>query len=479
MSVALWTPKELAEITGGRLEGRAETPVAGFSIDTRTLAPGEAYVAIKGDVHDGHKFTAAALNAGAALAIVSHADDEMREAGALLVVECDPLEALEHIARAARKRATGKVIAVTGSVGKTGTKEMLRACLSRSAGVHASQKSYNNHWGVPLTLANFPPDADYGVFEVGMNHPGEIVPLVDMIQPEIAIITTVEPVHLMFFESVDEIADAKAEIFTGVIGGGAAILNRDNVYFEHLKKAAQGNNIERIFGFGETEGAEIHLEKVVLHGSCSCVQAQVLGVPVTYKLGAPGRHLVQNSLSVLAAVQLVGADLALAAMALGEISAPEGRGARCRLHHPRGGEITLIDEAYNANPASMKAALGNLGDSKPGKGGRRISVLGEMLELGEQSAQMHAAIASSIDEAAVDSVYACGPMMAHLWEALPETRKTAYAETSEGLKSALLEDVRGGDIVMIKGSLGSKMLPLVAALKNHFPEHLEDTEQTG
>jgi UDP-N-acetylmuramoyl-tripeptide--D-alanyl-D-alanine ligase len=479
MSTPLWTARELAEITGGQLQGEAENPVSGFSIDTRTLVPGEAYVAIKGDVHDGHKFTATALTSGASLAIVSSADDAARAAGPLLMVECDPLEALEQIARAARKRARGKVVAVTGSVGKTGTKEMLRASLSRSGSVHASQKSYNNHWGVPLTLANFPPDADFGVFEVGMNHPGEIVPLVDMIQPHVAIVTTVEAVHLMFFKSIDEIADAKAEIFTGVVRGGAAVLNHDNKYFERLKAAAQKNGIERIFGFGEHEDAEIQLEKVVLHGSCSCVQVRVMGMPVTYKLGAPGRHLVQNSLSVLATVQLLGADLALGAMALGAITAPEGRGARTRLQHPRGGEVTLIDEAYNANPASMRAALGNLGHSKPAKGGRRIVVLGDMLELGESSTQSHRELASSIDEAAIDSVYACGPMMAHLWDALPPTRKATYSQTSDGLTPALLEDIRAGDIVMIKGSLGSKMLPLVEAMKKRFPEHREATEQTG
>ncbi|MGI9371632.1 MAG: UDP-N-acetylmuramoylalanyl-D-glutamyl-2,6-diaminopimelate--D-alanyl-D-alanine ligase [Hyphomicrobiales bacterium] len=469
MADILWTAKQLAEITGGRIIGNEGAGVSGFSIDSRTLEEGDAYVAIKGDVHDGHKFASAALKSGAVLAIVSKHDDEMQAAGTLLVVNEDPLQALEKIARASRDRFTGRVAAITGSVGKTGTKEMLRMCLAKSGKVHASIKSYNNHWGVPLMLANLPMDADFGVFEVGMNHPGEIVPLVGMIKPEVAIITTVAPVHLGMFHSVDEIADAKAEIFTGVRPGGTAILNLDNAYFDHLKKAAENCGIEHFVSFGEASEADVHLTKTVLHDSCSCVQANVAGDAVTYKIGAPGRHFVQNSLAVLAAVKCLDADLTMAVLALAGVSAPVGRGERSVLQVP-GGSITLIDEAYNANPTSVAAALAVLGSSKPGKGGRRISVLGDMLELGEKSAQLHAELITSVDEASVDRVYACGSMMKHLWDALNPTQQAAHTETSEGLKDFLLRDIRAGDVVMIKGSLGSKMLPLVSAIKERFPE---------
>ena len=469
MSEILWTAQDLADITGGRVVGDENTGVSGFSIDSRTLEHGDAYVAIKGDVHDGHKFAAASLQSGASLAIVSKHDEEMQEAGSLLVVDEDPLKALEKIARASRARFTGRVAAITGSVGKTGTKEMLRLCLEKCGTVHASIKSYNNHWGVPLMLANLPPHADFGVFEVGMNHPGEIVPLVGMIKPEVAIITTVAPVHLGMFNSVDEIADAKAEIFTGVLPGGFAILNLDNEYFDHLKKAAEACGIENFVSFGETEGADVHLTKTVLHDTCSCVQANVSGEPVTYKIGAPGRHFVQNSLAVMAAVKCLDADLAMAVLALASVSAPVGRGERSVLEVP-GGQITLIDEAYNANPTSVAAALAVLGSAKPGKGGRRVAVLGDMLELGEKSAELHASLITSVDEASVDRVYACGAMMKNLWDALTPSQQGAYTQTSQDLKEGLLREVRAGDVVMIKGSLGSKMLPLVSALKERFPE---------
>ncbi|MEM7428296.1 MAG: UDP-N-acetylmuramoylalanyl-D-glutamyl-2,6-diaminopimelate--D-alanyl-D-alanine ligase [Pseudomonadota bacterium] len=468
MTDALWTVEELAAATGGTVEGKIGYALTGVSIDTRTLQPGDIYVAIKGDVHDGHKFTVNAFDAGAALAVVSRPDDAMRARGPLLVVPDDPLVAMEAMGRAARARSTAKIVAITGSVGKTGSKEMLRQGLSRSGSTHASAKSYNNHWGVPLTLSNFSPASEYGVFEVGMNHPGEIIPLVDMIRPHVAIITTVEPVHLGQFNSVEEIADAKAEILTGVETGGAAVLNRDNPHFERLRSAATACGIETIVTFGEHDEADARLHKSVLHETCSCVQAEILGDRVTYKLGAPGAHFVQNSLAVLAAVKLLGADLALAALSLADTAAPQGRGARARLPMPGGGALTLIDEAYNANPASMRAALSLLGSAEPGKGGRRIAVLGDMLELGETSPELHEGLLAPIDEAGVDAVYACGPMMAHLWEALPAKKRAVYAETSAGLTDALLDDMRSGDVVMVKGSLGSKMIPIVEALKSRF-----------
>lgn len=470
MDKPLWTIDEVVAAAGGTLEGGPGGALTGVSIDSRSIEPGEIYVAIKGDVHDGHKFAGAALEAGAGLAIVSRPDESMRGKGPLLVVDDDPLAAMERLGRAARQRSAAQIAAITGSVGKTGSKEMLRHALSKSGSVHASVKSYNNHWGVPLTLARFPKDAQFGVFEVGMNHPGEITPLVDMIQPHVAVITTVAPVHLGQFASVEEIADAKAEIFSGVVSGGTAILNRDNAHYDRLMAAAKATGITRIIGCGEHADADARLLKVALHGSCSCVQADILGEPLTYKLGAPGRHFVENSLAVLAAAKLLGADLALAALSLAETRAPVGRGERCKLYLPSGGTAILIDEAYNANPASMRAALALLAQTNPGDKGRRIAVLGDMLELGENSPVLHEELRGPIDEADVNAVYACGPMMAHLWESLPDGRRGAYAKTSEGLNDTVLQELRAGDVIMVKGSLGSKMIPIVDALKRRFAE---------
>lgn len=470
MSKPLWTMDDVVAAAGGTLEGGPGNALTGVSIDSRSIEPGDIYVAIKGDVHDGHTFVGAALEAGAGLAIVSRLDETMRGKGPLLVVEDDPLNAMERIGRAARARSHAQIAAITGSVGKTGSKEMLRLALSRSGTVHASVKSFNNHWGVPLTLARFPEEANYGVFEVGMNHPGEITPLVDMIRPHVAVITTVAPVHLGQFSSVEEIADAKAEILSGVVPGGTAILNKDNVHFERLAAAAKDQGISKMVSFGQHADADAKLLKAALHASCSCVQADILGEKVTYKLGAPGQHFVDNSLAVLAAAKTLGADLALSALALADIRAPVGRGERCKLYLPSGGTATLIDEAYNANPASMRAALALLAQTEPTGTGRRIAVLGDMLELGENGPSLHEELCGPIDEAHVNAVYACGPLMAHLWERLPAGRQGAYATTSEGLDEPVLGAVRDGDVIMVKGSLGSKMIPIVDALKRRYAE---------
>jgi UDP-N-acetylmuramoyl-tripeptide--D-alanyl-D-alanine ligase len=462
----LWTTDVLIAATGGRLSGSVAGALDGVSIDTRTLVPGDIFVAIEGRTHDGHAFVAKAFEAGAGLAIV-RAGAVDPQAGPLLEVD-DPLTALEGIGRAGRARSGARIIAVTGSVGKTGTKEALRLALAKDGTVHASAASYNNHWGVPLSLSRLPADARYGVFEIGMNHPGEITPLARMIRPHVAVITTVAPVHLGNFASVDEIADAKAEVFAGLAPGGTAVLNRDNPYYDRLREAALAAGAGRVVGFGEHDRAEARLEKVVLHATCSCVSASICGHKVTYKLGAPGRHLVMNSLAVLAVVDCVGADLALAALALADMSAPKGRGARHRLAIGRG-YFTLVDESYNANPVSMRAAIATLGTAKPGPRGRRIAVLGDMLELGEAAPRLHAELASALDDAGIDLVYACGPNMARLWEALPQARRGVHADDAAGLAETVADTIEAGDVVMIKGSLGSRMGPLVEMLLARHP----------
>ena len=468
---ALWTVEELVGATGGTPHGTVSRALTGVSIDSRSLDPGDIFFAIIGENSDGHRHVGAALDAGAAIAVVSDPAATGEADGAMVVVD-DTLHALEALGRAARERCGGTIMAVTGSVGKTGTKEALRLCFEGQGATHASVASYNNHWGVPLTLARMPRDTRYGIFEVGMNHPGEITPLVAMIRPHIAIVTTVQPVHIEAFASVEAIADAKAEIFSGLEPGGTAILNRDNPHFERLRAAAAQAGAARIITFGRDPSADVRLSDAVLDVSYSTVTATVEGTEMTYKLGAPGEHLVLNSLGVLAVVHAAGGDLALAGLSLADVRPPKGRGAQLALQVP-GGTATLIDESYNANPASMRAALALLGMGMPGAGGRRIAVMGDMLELGSDGPRLHTELAPAIDDAKVDIVYACGPNMAHFWEAVADQRRGVYAETPDGLKEPLLDVVRAGDVIMIKGSLGSRMGPLVEALCDKFKPLVE------
>jgi UDP-N-acetylmuramoyl-tripeptide--D-alanyl-D-alanine ligase len=452
-----------------RAEGAGALPadVNGISIDSRTLVKGDAFFAIKGENRDGHDFVEGALKAGAGLAVLER-EQRDRFAGAPLLIVPDVLEALRDLARAARARMSAKIIAVTGSVGKTSTKEALRLALSAEGETHASIASYNNHWGVPLSLARCPAGAKYAVFEIGMNHAGEITPLTQLVRPHVGIITGIEPVHLEYFGSLEKIADAKAEIFSGIEPGGAVVLNRDNAQYERLAAAARAAHIERVVSFGEHAAADARLMQFSLQADGSTVEARILGQSVTYKVGAPGRHLVLNSLAVLAAVSLAGADLALAALALNNLKPASGRGARTMLSVP-GGKALLIDESYNANPASMRAAIALLGGAPVGKRGRRIAVLGDMLELGPAGAELHRALADTIEAAEIDLVFCSGPLMRALWEALPSRARGGYAETAAGLESTVLAAIQAGDAVMVKGSLGSRMGPIVRALERQFP----------
>jgi UDP-N-acetylmuramoyl-tripeptide--D-alanyl-D-alanine ligase len=462
----LWTLGEMAKAVRGKSSMPPRTPVSGVSIDSRSLAPDEAFIALRGFNRDGHLFVAAALSQGASFAIVEQVFKAPRGEKRLLRV-ADTLEALNDLGIAARARAKDAVvIAVTGSVGKTGTKEALKLALTPSGPVHVSLKSHNNHWGVPLSLANMRQDTSFGVFEAGMNHAGELSELTRLIRPHIAIITTVAPVHLGFFRSVEAIADAKAEILEGLVPGGAAILNRDNPYFERLRRHALQRKA-KVVSFGETRGADAKALSVEVGHESSDVKADILGETVSYRIGAPGIHLVQNSLAVLAAVKLANADLKAGARALASWRAQTGRGERIVIVG-EGGRVTIIDESYNANPASMRAALATLGLTPREEFKRRVAVLGDMLELGGLGPKLHQELAEVIDAADVDVVYACGEMMRGLYDALPPRRRGAYAKTSEQLAPLLTKGVGAGDVVMIKGSFGSRMTPLVQALQRHL-----------
>ncbi|MBN9587119.1 MAG: UDP-N-acetylmuramoylalanyl-D-glutamyl-2, 6-diaminopimelate--D-alanyl-D-alanine ligase [Afipia sp. 62-7] len=464
----LWTGAAMAEVMRAQARGTLPNDVTGISIDSRTLTPGEAYFAIRGDVHDGHDFVDAALANGASLAVVAKAHADKFAADARLLIVDDVLAGLVDLAHASRARLGGKVIAVTGSVGKTSTKEALRTVLSPQGETHASVASFNNHWGVPLSLARCPASVKFAIFEIGMNHPGEITPLVKMVRPHVAIITTVEPVHLEFFSGIEAIADAKAEIFSGLEPGGAAVLNRDNSQFARLTKSAKTAKVGRIVSFGSDKKADARLLDVSLHPACSAVHADILGQDITYKVAMPGRHMAMNSLAVLAAASLAGADLALSALALAQLKPASGRGVR-EVLTLKDGIATLIDESYNANPASMNAAITVLGQADVGPRGRRIAVLGDMLELGPAGPDLHRGLNDAIKANVIDAVFCCGPLMRNLWEALPSTKKGGYADNSADLERQVVAAIGVGDAVMVKGSLGSRMKLIVTALQKRFP----------
>jgi UDP-N-acetylmuramoyl-tripeptide--D-alanyl-D-alanine ligase len=468
MTKPLWTAAAIVGATGARLSGTL-SGANGASIDTRTLEPGDLFFAIKGDARDGHDFVRGALEKGAGAAVV--AEDRAHEfegAGALVIVP-DVLEAMRQLGRAARARTSAGIVAITGSVGKTGTKEAMRLVLSRQGETHASVASYNNHWGVPLTLARMPESSAYGVFEIGMNHAAEILPLTGMVRPHVAVVTTVEPVHIEFFPSIWGIADAKGEIFSGLEPGGTAVINRDNAYYERLRAHAGASQAGRIVTFGEHESADVRAERIVLRPDGSLVEARVFGQPVAYRIGTSGRHVAMNSLSVLAAVHALGLDPSRVMGALAELKPPVGRGERTMLQ-VSGGEALLIDESFNANPASMRAALAVLGDLDIEPGGRRIAVLGDMLELGENSPDLHRALADPVSASRADMVFAVGPLMTNLVEALPSALVSAHTQASAEIIDRICDEIRPGDAVMVKGSRGTRMTPIVQALKDRFAE---------
>ncbi len=449
----LWTAAEAAAATNGRPAG--EWCVSGVSIDSRHVAPGDLFIALAGPKFDGHDFVADALAKGAAAAVVARQPPNVLEGAPLLLVH-DTMTALENLGRAARRRSTAAIAAVTGSVGKTGTKEALRRALARQGSCFASAGSLNNQWGVPLSLARLPRDTKYGVFELGMNHAGEIDALSRMVRPQVALITTVEPAHLGFFPSVEAIADAKAEIFNGMEPGGTAVLNRDNPHFDRLAAAARARGGTRIIAFGSHGDAAVRLIACHLHATASAVTAAVMGEVYDYCIASPGRHWVMNSLAVLGVVKALGGDICTAARAMATLEPLEGRGRRHHLALP-GGEAELIDESYNASPASMRAAFAVLAKAMPGPAGRRIAVLGDMLELGPEAPRLHAELAEPLIEAGIDQVFTVGQEMRRLHEALPKQQRGEHAASATEMAGIIAGQLRPGDVVTIKGSFGSQM----------------------
>jgi UDP-N-acetylmuramoyl-tripeptide--D-alanyl-D-alanine ligase len=451
---ALWTSDDIVAATGGRLEGTPFT-ATGVSIDSRSVEPGDLFAALAG-VRDGHEFVAGAIQKGAVGALTT------RPLGPACIVVDDTLAALERLGAAARDRAkAARRGAVTGSVGKTSVTQAIRAGLALAGPAHGSVKSYNNHIGVPLTLARMPPATERAIFEIGMNHAGEIEPLARMVRPQAVAITTVGPVHTEnFADGESGVARAKAEIFAGAQPGGVAVLNADSDWFDYLSGEARRVGAT-VRSFGWAKGSAAQLVGFAHAEGGAVVRAQIDGRELDFPIRQTGAHWGPNSLCVLLMLLALDVDLQTGLKALAAFDPLEGRGAEKTVRAPAGA-FTLIDESYNANPISMTAALATLG-ARRGRG-RRIVALTDMLELGPKSAEYHAGLARPIEEAGVDQVFLAGPMMKSLWDALPPTRRGGYADTAEALSSLVVRAIEPGDVVMVKGSLGSKAQAVAAAL---------------
>ncbi|HEX5327103.1 MAG TPA: UDP-N-acetylmuramoyl-tripeptide--D-alanyl-D-alanine ligase [Acetobacteraceae bacterium] len=445
----LWTALDLLEATGGTMP--APFAAAGVSIDSRTLAPGDLFIALHGEAGDGHDHVEAALAKGAAGAMV-----DRDSAGETLLRVDDTLAGLTRMGGYGRARFTGRLVAVTGSVGKTTTKEMLRTILAARAPTHAAVASYNNQWGLPLTLARLPPDAAFCVAEIGMNHAGEIEPLARLAAPHVAVITTIERAHIGFLGSIEAIADEKAAILRGLQPGGIAVLPADSALFPRLHAAAAQ---ARVVTFGTDIAADACLETVEADAEGTDMRARVNGETIRVRIAAPGRHMAMNATAALAAAAALGIRPAAAAAALHGFAPVTGRGARRRIEVP-GGDALLLDESYNGNGASMRAALSVL-RLQPAR--RRIAVLGDMLELGEYGPAEHIGLAAEV-AASADLLFACGPLMRLLYDSVPQAMRGGHAANAAALAELVGPTIRPGDVILVKGSLGNGMKLVVAAL---------------
>ncbi|MEE2661471.1 MAG: UDP-N-acetylmuramoyl-tripeptide--D-alanyl-D-alanine ligase [Pseudomonadota bacterium] len=457
-ALPLWTAKDAVNITEGDVRGNWSAD--GVSIDTRTLEKGDLFVAISGPNYDGHSFISTAFKAGAAAAVVSNTSpDTLGNNPGLLVP--DTLQALGLLAATARQRTKAKITAITGSVGKTSTKEALAHVLSQQGETCATKSSLNNHWGVPLSLARTPESTKFGIFEIGMNHPGEIIPLTTLVQPDVAIVTAVAPAHMQFFDTLEDIARAKSEIFRG-LNNGIAVINRDTEHFELLYSIALTTGAAKVISFGSHVEADLRLIKYEITPNGSSVEAAWLGQTIRYTVGQPGIHWTSNSLAVLAATAALGGDLSAATSALDSLPPLPGRGMIHVLPW-KGGTIRLIDDSYNANPASMKAALETLGKIQP-EGGQRVAVLGDMLELGETSRSAHLGLIEHIKKYVIDTVLLAGPEVKPLAEILDSSCFAGHTNTAENLLPNVVKALNAGDVVLVKASNAMQMGKIVNAL---------------
>ncbi|KEC54615.1 UDP-N-acetylmuramoyl-tripeptide--D-alanyl-D-alanine ligase [Bartonella koehlerae] len=466
---ALWDKQSLIAAIDGYAIGDIPETFSGVSIDSRTLIEGDIFFCIKGHHLDGHDFAVQAYERGAGVLIVAENRlTDMEKISAPLIVVPDVLQALEKLAKAARKRSKAKIIAVTGSVGKTTTKEVLKQVLATVGKVHANSASLNNHWGVPLTLARMFTESDYGIFEIGMNHKDEIRPLVKLVHPHVVLITHISAAHMGFFKNLEEIADAKAEIFEGLDEEGIAVLNADNDFFPYLVQKAKQCGVKKILSFGETKNSDYQARNIRLLTDYSCMIVSISGQDRAIKIGAPGRHIAQNSLAVIAVCDVIGVDLEPILLSLSYFSLQKGRGVRYRLSLPSGGEFYLIDESYNANPASMRAALDLLAIGPVGVEGRRIAILGDMLELGAYSEKLHRDLVKPVYLSGANPVFLFGEVMKFLATDLAAYVKVHYAENIEKILPLILAEISTGDLLMIKSSHSLHSSDIVTALLDHY-----------
>ncbi len=467
-AMTLWTSADAAAATHGT--STADWVARGVSIDTRTIQPGDLFVALT-DARDGHDFVAQALSKGAAAALVTRIPDGVPPEAPLLIVK-DVLTALQDLATFARNRSAARIIGVTGSVGKTSTKEMLRAILSGQGKTHAAEASYNNHWGVPLTLARMPQDTDFAVVEIGMNHPGEIAPLARLSRLHVALITTIAPAHLQAFDSLDGIATEKAAIFDGLEPGGTAIVPLDTPTAERLLAKARAT-AGTVVTFGADPTSDYHLTHATLSDTCTVIRASRHSQPFLYKVMAPGRHFAANGLAALAVADALNLDPVVAVNDLGRWTPPQGRGTRERimLDPVESHGFDLIDDAFNSNPASLAAALDVLIATQPQNrvgriaNGRRIAILGDMLELGPTEDALHLAVAQHPGLSQISTIHCVGPRMQALWRVLPRLQRGLWTATAPELGLHVRGLVDAGDVVLVKGSKGIKVSLVVDALR--------------
>ncbi|MSP75843.1 MAG: UDP-N-acetylmuramoyl-tripeptide--D-alanyl-D-alanine ligase [Rhodospirillaceae bacterium] len=456
---ALWTSDEVARALAPSTIS-APFEASGVTFDSRAVGKGDLFFALSGETTDGHGFVADALARGAAAAVVSR---EVEGANGTLIRVPDTMKALVELGRAGRHRSKARIASVTGSVGKTSTKDALRVMLSAQAPTSASVASYNNHVGVPISLARLPRDASYGVFEIGMNHPGEIEPLARQVEAHVGVVTNVGPAHIGHMGSEDAIADEKGALFAGMAEDAVAVLNRDNRHYSRLVEKARHFGVSRIVGFGRGDTAEARLVSCNLQDSGSDVVALIRGRRIEYRLGAAGEHWVLNSVAALAVLDVLGADVAKAATTLADLKASPGRGARRRLKFGAG-TIELLDESYNGNPVSVGAMLAVLARTEPEGGGRRMLALGDMRELGEQADALHAGLADAVAASGATQVFLCGPHMEALWQKLAPSQRGVHRPDSAALAAEFAAALRAGDVVAVKGSLDSKMKIVVDAI---------------
>ena len=460
----LFSVGEILVATGGRAERLTGDGVRSISIDSRDVPAGALFVAIRGDRFDGHDFVRSALDNGAVAALVSR--ERAAELGDRLIVVPDALEALIDLARAGRARSRAAIVAITGSAGKTTTKEAMRVVLSAAGETHASIRSFNNHWGVPLTLARMPPSARFGVFEIGMNHPGEITPLTRLVRPHVAVITTVAAAHLEFFNSVADIARAKAEIFAGLEPGGTVVLNVDHQHVGLLIEQAMRFAPGAIVTYGFDAAADWRITQMETVGETTMAQVVHAGTTHRMTLQVKGRHMLANAVAALVVASVLGVEPAVALPALAGFSPPEGRGLAIRLGDPAR-PLLLIDESYNANVASMAAAM-EVFAQQQAPGGKKVLVLGDMLELGEQGPALHRSLRDSVLATNADQIFLVGPGMTALAGALGTSRVAGHTQSVEDIDDRVLNSLAYGDAVMVKGSKGVRLAGLVKKIRAKF-----------